>query len=270
MRVAVFSDIHANLHGLEAVAQDAEAQRVDEIWSLGDVVGYGGHPRECLAWVEEHAQLIVKGNHDEAVATGDVTWFNPMAAQAARVHAQRLSPPDRARIYGWPTTIGRDVEGQSVLVVHASPDDPLHEYVQPQDARLALRRWEGRARIILLGHTHRPFVARLDPTASASSGPKSARAPVPRVAMASGAWSAAAFAESIQDERAGALPLLIVNPGSIGQSRDGDARASYAILDFAQRHVELRRIAYDVESAAQAILKEGLDPLLALRLYEGR
>lgn len=254
MRVALFSDIHANLHALEAVAKDAEGQRIDEIWSLGDVVGYGGHPRETLAWIEEHASLLVKGNHDEAVATGDVTWFNPMAAQAARAHAQKLLPPDRARIYGWSTSIGRDVAGHKVLVVHASPDDPLHEYVQPQDARLALRRWEGRARIILLGHTHRPFVASLDP-----EGKRPDRA-----------WTHAHFAEVVLDEREHATPLLIVNPGSIGQPRDADPRASYAIIDFAARRVELRRVAYDVEAAAQAIFKEGLDPLLALRLYEGR
>lgn len=266
MRVAVFSDIHANLHALQAVARDAEGQNVEEIWSLGDVVGYGGHPRECLAWIEENADLLVKGNHDEAVATGDVTWFNPMAAQAARAHAQRLSPPDRARMYGWSTTIGRDVAGLSVLVVHASPDDPLHEYVQPQDARLGLRRWEGRARVILLGHTHRPFVARLE-----TSAPPALTARTPgRASVRGQVWRASHFAETVTDEREGAVPLLIVNPGSIGQPRDGDPRASYAVLDFEERSVELRRVTYDVESAAQAILKEGLDPLLALRLYEGR
>lgn len=247
MRVALLSDIHANLHALEAVAKDAAARGVDETWCLGDVVGYGGHPRETLAWIEEHAKLIIKGNHDEAVATGDVTWFNPMAAQAARAHAQKLSPPDRARIYGWPTTIGRDVAGHSVLMVHASPDDPLHEYVQPQDARLALRRWEGRARVIVLGHTHRPFVA----------------------SLASG-WSWGDFKEIVEDDRETSHPLLLVNPGSIGQPRDGDPRASYAVLDFDARRAELHRVTYDVEAAAQAILKEGSDPLLALRLYEGR
>jgi len=251
MRIAVLSDVHANLHALEAVAKDVSAAGVDEIWSLGDVVGYGGHPREVLAWIEENADLLVKGNHDEAVATGDVTWFNPMAAQAARVHAQRLLPPERSRIYAWPMSARREIEGDSALVVHASPDDPLHEYVQPQDARLGLRRWEGRARIILLGHTHRPFAARLDASPARS-------------------WRAQHFAEVIDDHRPEAAPLLIVNPGSVGQPRDADPRASYAILDFAERSAELRRVTYDVEAAAQAILKEGLDPLLALRLYEGR
>jgi predicted phosphodiesterase len=252
MRVALLSDIHANLHALEAVARDIEAQRIHEIWSLGDVVGYGGHPRECIDWVKKHATVCVKGNHDEAVATGDVAWFNPMAAQAARIHAQRFTPPERSAIYGWPTTITRDINGDATLIVHASPDDALHEYVQPQDARLGLRRWEGRARIIVLGHTHRPFAAYLDDGAAAH------------------AWRALQFQETIHDKRATRNPLLLVNPGSVGQPRDGDPRAAYAVLDFAERSVELRRVDYDIASAAQAILKEGLDQLLALRLYEGR
>jgi putative phosphoesterase len=251
MRIAVLSDVHANLHALEAVAKDLAEQRVDQVWSLGDVVGYGGHPRETLLWTEEHCELIVKGNHDEAVATGDVAWFNPMAAQAARAHAARLEPPERSRMYAWPTTAKREIAGDPVLVVHASPDDPLHEYVQPADARLALRRWEGRARVILLGHTHRPFVARLDAGHGRS-------------------WRQQNFAEVVDDHRKEAAPLLLVNPGSVGQPRDADPRASYAILDFQAKCVELRRVTYDIEQAAQAILKEGLDPLLALRLYEGR
>jgi len=250
MRVAVLSDIHANLQALTAIAADLDHARVDEVWSLGDVVGYGGNPRDCLRWVHERAQLVVKGNHDEAVATGDVAWFNPMAAQAARLHAQQLLPPERSAIYAWPTAIQRDVAATSTLVVHASPDDPLHEYVQPQDARLGLRRWEGRARIILLGHTHRPFAARLEDGKNE--------------------WRASEFLELVQDKREAAHPLLIVNPGSVGQPRDGDPRASYAILDYAARTVELRRVSYDVEGAAQAILKAGLDQILALRLYEGR
>lgn len=267
MRIAVLSDLHANLHALQAVSKDLSEQHVDEVWSLGDVVGYGGHPLDTLDWVEEHATVRLKGNHDEAVATGDVQWFNPMAAQAARLHAQLLPPPERARLFAWPETAERDMLGASVLAVHASPDDPLHEYVQPADARLGLQRWQGRARIILMGHTHRAFVAALDmerspgPRAGASSGAG---------ADASGPWHHAGFAESIHEPRKARAPLLLVNPGSVGQSRDGDPRASYAVLDFAARTVELRRVAYDIEAAAQAILKQGLDHLLALRLYDGR
>ena len=259
MRIAVLSDVHANLHALQAVSKDLDEQDIQETWSLGDIVGYGGHPLEALAWAEERATLRLKGNHDEAVATGDVQGFNPMAAQAARLHAQILSPPERARLFAWPDTARREIDGTSVLAVHASPDDPLHEYVQPADARLGLQRWQGRARIILMGHTHRPFVAALDEEPSPE-----------KPAGASPAWASTGFIESFHETHQGSAPLLIVNPGSVGQPRDGDPRASYAVLDIEARTVELRRVAYDVEAAAQAILKRGLDHLLALRLYDGR
>lgn len=255
MRVAVLSDIHANRHALEAVSKDLAEQRVQETWCLGDTVGYGGDPHECLVWVETHARLILKGNHDEAVASGDVRWFNPLAAQAARAHAQLLTPAERALLYGWPEQATRVVDRTRVLAVHASPDDPLHEYVQPADVRLGLRRWEGRARLILMGHTHRPYVAQLEPAGADA---------------AAATWRRTGFAENVVESGEAHAPLLLLNPGSVGQPRDGDARASYAVLDFAQRTVELRRVSYDVEAAAQAIRRQGLDPLLALRLYDGR
>lgn len=255
MRVAVLSDLHANLHAVEAVTEDMDRERIDAVWCLGDVVGYGAHPREVLAWVESRADIVLKGNHDEAVASGDTTWFNPMAASAARAHAHTLAPDERARVYAWRESAHhRSEAGDDILLVHASPDDPLHEYVQPGDARLGLRRWEGRADLILLGHTHRPFVARLEPP----------------VVDAARAWSALGFAESFDETRATNRALLVVNPGSVGQPRDGDPRASYAVLDLAARTVALRRVRYDVDAAAQAILKQGLDQLLALRLYDGR
>ena len=119
MRVAVLSDIHANFHALEAVGKDIGEQHVDEIWCLGDTVGYGAHPRECLRWVEERVALHVKGNHDEAVATGDVAWFNPLAAQAARLHAQRLDPSERDRLYRLPEERRVTFDGLDALVVHA-------------------------------------------------------------------------------------------------------------------------------------------------------
>lgn len=250
MRVAIFSDLHANLAALEAVRKDAADRHIDETWCLGDVVGYGGNPRECLEWAVG-TDLVIKGNHDEAVATGDVSWFNPLAAQAARMHAQMLTPPERSRLYGWPTETRRTVAGLEVLLVHGSPDDPLHEYVQPPDARRGVRRWEGLADVILMGHTHRPYAVEL-------------------VGSTKSAWTLEGFQDTERADEAGAAPILLVNPGSVGQPRDGDPRASYAILDFATRTVELHRVPYDVESAARAIRRAGLDMALAMRLYDGR
>lgn len=278
MRVAVLSDIHANRHALEAVAKDARERRIDEFWCLGDVVGYGAHPRETLEWVEANARWLVKGNHDHAVASGDLLGFNESAAVAARFHAQTLDPEERARIFAWPLHVAREVEGLNVLIVHASPDDPLREYVLPTDVPRALERWRGRADLILLGHTHVPFFAQ-------SASPDAPRA-----------WRPQGFADTIRADLAAASrdvlvadaaddetlaegetlglddtqPFVVANPGSVGQPRDLDPRASYALLDFGARTVELRRVAYDVEAAAQAIQRAGLPTLLALRLYRGR
>ena len=255
MRVAVLSDIHANRQALAAVAQDMEAHRIDETWCLGDVVGYGAHPLECLDWVGKHAAAVVKGNHDHAVATGEMAWFNPMAAQAARYHAQLLAPPERSRLYGWPEREVRQVDGLRVLLVHGSPDDPLHEYVRPADAAQGLRRWEGRADLILMGHTHVPFHAAPDVNGARPRGL---------------AWTREGFRDDVRAPLASPSAPALVNPGSVGQPRDSDPRASYLILDFARRRLELRRVAYDVETAAHAIKEAGLDLALAQRLLRGR
>lgn len=251
MRVAILSDIHANLHALEAVAKDVQAADVQEIWCLGDVVGYGANPQECLAWVEENANLVVKGNHDHAVSTGEMAWFNPIAAQAARMHAQTLSPPERSRLYSWAPEILRKVGNMAVLLVHGSPDNPLEEYVHPEDARLGVARWLGRADLVLMGHTHHPYFA----------GPDGARP--------YRSWNPAGFAHLLAVPAAHEAPLLL-NPGSVGQPRDGDPRASFALVDFTTKRAELHRVPYDVDAAATAIRKAGLDPTLALRLYRGR
>ena len=253
MRVAVLSDIHANRQALAAVAKDLEEQRVDETWCLGDVVGYGADPQECLEWIEKHARLFVKGNHDHAVASGEMPMFNPIAAQAARWHAQALAPPDRARLYAWPEQESRAVDGLRVLLVHGSPDDPLHEYVRPSDATQGLRRWDGRADLILMGHTHVPYLAA--PTA-------------PR--LAASRWTGVGFHEDMRASTVSPTSPILLNPGSVGQPRDGDPRASYLLLDFETRRGELRRVTYDVEAAAHAIVHAGLDQSLAARLLRGR
>lgn len=249
MRVAILSDLHANLEALAATLKDVGERNVEEVWCLGDVVGYGGAPQQVLDAIEARTRTAVKGNHDHAVATGDLDDFNPMAAAAARLHAHMLTPPERARLFALPTTLTRDVGDLEVLLAHGSPDDPIHEYVRPEDASEGQRRWHGLADVILLGHTHLPYAA------------------VPKGGGAAGGWKAEGFAET----RVGAPDSpLIVNPGSVGQPRDGDARAAYAVLDFSRRAVELHRVAYDVESAAQAIRRAGLDHQLALRLFRGR
>lgn len=270
MRIAILSDIHANLQALEAVAKDAEAQGIDETWCLGDVVGYGGNPRETLRWVEQNADVVVRGNHDQAVSDGDASWFNPVAATAARAHAQLLEPAERARMAGWPLSHARTVAGERVLVVHASPDDPLREYVFPESAASGLARWSGRARIILLGHTHVPFAAigHGDDVRDAPSAKARAVAALPRGDADPAPWVAHGF----EDRRTAAAdaPLLLVNAGSVGQPRDGNRDAAYVLLDMERHTVELRRVPYDVEGAAAAVRRAGLPDVLATRLLVGR
>jgi diadenosine tetraphosphatase ApaH/serine/threonine PP2A family protein phosphatase len=263
-RIAVVSDLHANLPAVQAVAEDIAGQDVHETWCLGDVVGYGGSPREVLDWVGKHAIVTVKGNHDHAVATGDVDGFNPVAAAAARNHAQTLTPPERTILDDLPLHVQRPMRrdagahppgsesggpSATALLVHASPDDPLREYVYPSSARRDLGRWRGRADVILLGHTHVPFLATVGP------------GPTP-------AWRAEGFEQAIFAED-DAPVLTILNPGSVGQPRDGDPRAAYAVLDLQERRIELRRVPYDVDAAAAAIRAARLDVFLAQRLYRG-
>jgi predicted phosphodiesterase len=244
MRVAILSDLHANLEALNATLKDVGEQRVDEVWCLGDVVGYGGAPHAVLDLIEARTRIVVKGNHDHAVATGELEDFNPIAAAAVRLHAQMLTPPERARLYALPTTLTRQVGPVKVLLAHGSPDDPIHEYVRPEEAAEGQRRWKGVADVILLGHTHLPCVA-----------------------LPGSGWKADGFHEASSGARDAPL---IINPGSVGQPRDSDPRASYAVLDLGSRVVELHRVPYDVESAAQSIRRAGLDHALALRLFRGR
>lgn len=248
MRAAVLSDLHANWQALEAVSKHLAHQRVDEAWCLGDVVGYGGNPAETLRWVQNNTTVRLLGNHDYAVATGETSSFNPVALEAARAHRERLlRDEDLEQLREWKPADRRSVAGRDVLFAHASPDDPLWEYVTVAAAPSGLTRWSGRARIVLFGHTHQPFVA---------------QAP-------QNAWSTRHFLQAIVSGGAERPPLLLVNPGSVGQPRDGDARASYAILDFATRTVELHRVEYDVDGAARAIEQAGLPRVLGARLHRG-
>jgi predicted phosphodiesterase len=256
VRLAIVSDLHANLHAVEAVSKDIEDALVDEVWCLGDVVGYGADPRGVLEWTDKHARILIKGNHDQAVATGDVEGFNPVAAAAARYHTHVLSPPERARLHDLPLDASRDLgTEEAALLVHGSPDDPLREYVFPASVARGLTRWQGLAGLILLGHTHVPFAGRVQP----SNGHRE-----------DGAWSFDGFEQVIDAEGdKESPPLVLVNPGSVGQPRDGDPRAAYALVDTRARRIQLRRVGYDIDAAARAINAARLDPFLAQRLYRG-
>jgi diadenosine tetraphosphatase ApaH/serine/threonine PP2A family protein phosphatase len=239
MRHAVVSDIHANLEALTAVLADCRG-RVDAIVCLGDVVGYGADPRPCLELVGERAAPFVAGNHEHGV-TGflELDWFNDAARAAVEWTADRLDASHRDFLRSLPlmTSVGE------ATVVHASPSRPSEwEYLlTDQDRSDAFAAFD--TRLCFVGHSHRPGVWSLG-----SPGP----------------WTAGATDVVLEHGR-----RYIVNVGSVGQPRDRDPRACYAIWDQEGRRVTFRRVSYDIVESRRKILAAGLPRILADRLTHG-
>jgi predicted phosphodiesterase len=242
MRVAVISDIHGNLHALEAVLAAIGDDRTDEIWCLGDVVGYGARPNECCARVAERAALCLVGNHDLAVL-GDLPLedFAPDAAASAQWSQDELSDDARAFLAELqPSGTATDAE-----LYHGSPRDPVWEYVLSAEAAYAsLRRT--RAPLVLVGHSHVALAIGLE-------------GQILHGGLVAGGAEA--------DFKAG---RWLLNPGSVGQPRDGDPRAAYLVLDLEHRTAEFRRVAYDITRTQEEIREAGLPEPLAGRLALGQ
>jgi diadenosine tetraphosphatase ApaH/serine/threonine PP2A family protein phosphatase len=240
MRIAVVSDIHSNLVALDAVLADAGP--IDAVWHLGDVVGYGPEPDAVVARLQEIGALGVRGNHDAAALGGpEIDWFNPDARAAATWTAGRIGALTRA----WLEALPEVAEVGEFMLVHASPREPLREYIVSEDEaadNLALLRTP----YGLHGHTHVPIMFRL-----AGAHVRSRRPDVDEVLPLDGA-------------------RLLLNPGSVGQPRDGDPRASYAIVDTEAAAISWHRVAYDIGAVQSAIRAAGLPGRLADRLAVGR
>jgi len=242
MRILVISDIHANLPALEAVLDGAPAH--DAIWNLGDTVGYGAHPNECLDLViNTGVNPSLVGNHDlAAVGLLPIKWFNVFAATAAGWTSAQLTAENTFRIRASYTS---ESVGKFHLV-HGSPRDPARDYVQTlDDAADSLGAVA--AQFVLCGHTHVPMLAELDP----ASGPRLIR-----------------VEPGTEYSLAGKRALL--NPGSVGQPRDSDPRAAAMLLDSDALTATWLRVPYDIERAQAAILDAGLPKELATRLARGR
>ena len=241
MRVAVISDIHGNWHALEAVLAEVERERPDALWCLGDLVGYGPQPNRCCAEVSTRAQLCLVGNHDLGVlgALG-LDEFSPDAAEAARWTASVLSADARAYLEGLESSAVVD----GVELYHASPRDPVWDYVL--SAEVALESLELTAGpVVLVGHSHVALAIVLeDNRLEGGLAPSGTQADLSR-----GRW--------------------LLNPGSVGQPRDGDARAAYLLLDLAARSAVFCRVTYDVEKTQAEIVENGLPRALADRLAAG-
>ena len=239
MRVAVLSDIHSNLLALDAVV--ATFDSIDAVWHLGDVVGYGPDPDGVVARLKELGATGVRGNHDAAAAGGhEIDWFNPDARTAMEWTRRNVSAPTLA----WLRELTPKRSQDDVLMVHGSPRDPTWEYITSVPvARANLA--ETAETYAVFGHTHIPMVyAERDGRIEAISP---------------GDGSIFRLGEG----------RALMNPGSVGQPRDGNPLASYAVIDTDAGRCTWRRVAYPIEAVRTAMEAAGLPARLAERLRFG-
>ena len=243
MRVAVVSDIHGNRHAFEAVLADVARERVDELWCLGDLVGYGADPDACVELAREHAAVCLAGNHDLAVTGGlSLDEFSRGAEIAARWTQEVIRPENLAFLEG----LEPAGHAEGIGLFHASPRDPVWEYVL--SALLAEMCLDGmEERIGLVGHSHvaLSFVRREGEIATGER-----RVGGDAADLDTGEW--------------------LLNPGSVGQPRDGDPRAAWLLLDAGEAAAGWHRVEYDILGAATAIRQARLPDSLAERLGYGQ
>jgi predicted phosphodiesterase len=246
LRVAVITDIHSNLPGLEAVLAAIDADGIDEIWCLGDVVGYGAEPDQCADLIRERCALCLVGNHDLAVLGAlDVASFSEAAAEAVAWTRDNIAERTLEMLREL-EPIGRR---EGIGLFHASPRDPVWEYV------LSAEQAEGcldvqQEPIGLIGHSH---VALFFTRPLAEGQSQDVR-------------GAQAGDDTLVDLRGGSW---LINPGSVGQPRDGDPRAAWLELDTGELTARFHRVPYDVSRAAASIAAAGLPRRLADRLHVG-
>jgi diadenosine tetraphosphatase ApaH/serine/threonine PP2A family protein phosphatase len=241
MRVAVLTDIHSNLPALEAVLDSIEKAGLETRWCLGDVVGYGAQPDDCARLTKEHCQLSLVGNHDLAV-TGEIDTevFSASAAAAVEWTRENCKPETLEFLKG----LKPEAADQEVGLYHASPRDPVWEYVLAVDqARECMEEQSGR--VSLIGHSHVALYFSDGDEASGGQAPEGHQ-----IDLSEGRW--------------------LLNPGSVGQPRDGDPRAAWLELDTDEWKATYHRVEYEIDTAATAIREAGLPDLLADRLYVGQ
>jgi predicted phosphodiesterase len=242
VQIAVVSDVHSNLAALEAVLAAIDASPPDEIWCLGDVVGYGPRPCECCEIVRARAEICLGGNHDLAVrGTIDLSEFSGDAAVAAQWTRTVLS--ERAAAYL--DSLEPEGERESVALYHGSARDPVWEYVLSDEAAAATIEI-AHAPLVLVGHSHAAI----------------------EVALRDSAIIGGLAPAGTEVELDGARRLL--NPGSVGQPRDGDPRAAYLRLELPHGAASFHRAAYDIERTQAEMRAAGLPEPLATRLAVGQ
>jgi len=241
MKWAILSDVHGNLDALRPVVEDLRHEGAEQVAFLGDGVGYGAEPNECLSLLRELTGWAVAGNHDwGAVGLADVGNFNAAAHAAILWTGENLSPENIAYLRGLPLLL----ENRDITFVHASPEDPgrWRYLVTFPEAEEGFRALTGD--LAFIGHSHRPLALAIQRCG--------------RVNVLGG-------------DRLSLQPGVryIVNAGSVGQPRDGNPDAAYGLYDDSAREYVLRRVPYNIPAAQKKILKAGLPSFLARRLSKG-
>ena len=226
MKLALISDVHGNLEAFNAVLEEIKRRKIKKIFCLGDIVDYGANPEECIKIIIKNKIVSVQGNHDLNVVTlENYDWFNESSKASLKIITKILNKKEKDFLLKLPKTI----KHENMFLVHASPRDYLYEYVYPDTPDSLLEEFFNIAKkkIIIMGHTHIPFV------------------------------------KILRSNR------LVINPGSIGQPRDKNNKASFCILDNKKLDAKIIRIEYDIDKAAEKILELGMPKFLAERLYQG-
>jgi predicted phosphodiesterase len=243
MRYAILADIHANLAALTAVLEDIKGKDgVDELWCLGDIVGYGPEPGECIKLLRQYNPVCVAGNHDlGAVGKLELSYFNPAAAEACQWTAEKLNPVDARYLEDLPKTVQKG----DFLLAHGSPMEPVMEYVM--STSVAEKNFSFfNSQFCLVGHTHVPMAFKQEEDSCTS------------IALSPG------IGLVMHGHR------MIINPGAVGQPRDGDPRASYAIYDSEGHMLRLYRVSYDIRATQDKMMQAGLPISLVTRLEKGK
>ena len=254
MRIGILADVHANLQALETALSWLDAQDVDEIVCLGDVVGYGGDPEQCIGIVRARCSVTVRGNHDHAVLEPALrTEFNDHARRAVERHAEILDDEERAWLASLPVVASRD----AVDLGHAGFADPAAYPYVTDPARAAVEIEAMSSDVGFIGHTHVPAIFRASREGS-----------VERAVPARGEERGRDAVDQVSVRLEGPWRYL-VNPGSVGQPRDRDPRAACAVYDTDEGVLTLARIRYDVAAAQESIAGRGLPDFEASRLALG-
>ncbi len=245
MRFLILSDVHANWYALETVLADAE-NRYDQVVCCGDLVGYNPHPSQVIAWMQGHCSSVIRGNHDKVVASiDDIDWFNEVAQTAARWTTGVL---DRSELDYLRELPKGPLALEHFHTFHGAPQDEDEYVTTPLEAARCFTYLD--RGLAFFGHTH------------LQGGFFSKHGRLGRIPQVR------------RSERESAIELApdvvyMINPGAVGQPRDTDSRAAYAIFDSDQRIVTLRRVTYPISKTAHEIRKAGLPDILGFRLFQG-